>query len=58
MIYPRLMVARSLLAEDGVILISIDDHEQEHLKNICDELYGAENFIACIVWQRTYAPIS
>lgn len=58
MIYPRLMVARSLLAEDGVILISIDDNEQEHLKNICDELYGAENFIACIVWQRTYAPIS
>lgn len=48
MIYPRLMVARSLLAEDGVILISIDDHEQEHLKNICDEIFGEANYIGKI----------
>ena len=48
MIYPRLMVARSLLAEDGVIFISIDDNEVEHLKNICCELFGEDNFISII----------
>ena len=49
MIYSRLMVAKSLLSEDGVIFISIDDNEQEHLKNICDEIFGEANFIASIV---------
>ncbi len=58
MIYPRLMVARSLLAEDGVIFISIDDNEQEHLKNICDELFGGENYLAQVVWERAYSPIN
>ncbi len=58
MIYPRLMVARSLLAEDGVIFISIDDNEQEHLKNICDELFGGENFLAQVIWERAYSPIN
>lgn len=58
MIYPRLMLARNLLREDGVIFISIDDHEQEHLKCMCNEIFGAYNFIACVIWQRTYAPIS
>lgn len=46
MIYPRLMVARSLLAEDGVIFISIDDNEVENLRKICDEIFGDSNFIA------------
>ena len=46
MIYSRLMVARSLLTDDGVIFISIDDNEQRNLKNICDEVFGESNYIA------------
>ncbi len=46
MIYPRLMVARSLLAEDGVIFISIDDNEVENLRKICDEVFGRNNFVS------------
>ena len=49
MIYPRLKVARDLLSEDGVIFISIDNHEIENMLKICDEVYGAENRIACLV---------
>lgn len=48
MIYPRLILARNLLADDGVIFISIDDNEQENLKKICDEVFGAKNFMAQI----------
>ena len=48
MIYPRLKVARDLLADDGVIFISIDDNEQENLKKICDEIFGESNFVAQI----------
>ncbi len=48
MIYSRLMVARNLLADDGVIFISIDDNEQENLRKICDELFGSQNFVAMI----------
>ena len=48
MIYSRLLLARNLLTDDGVIFISIDDNEQENLKKICDEVFGAENFIALI----------
>jgi len=58
MIYTRLMVARSLLTEDGVIFISIDDNEQRNLKNICDEILGNSNFISQVVWERSFAPIS
>ena len=58
MIYPRLKVAKDLLSEDGAIFISIDDHEEENIKKIVNEIFGAQNFIACVVWQRTYAPIS
>ncbi len=58
MIYPRLKVAKDLLTEDGAIFISIDDHEHSNLKKICDEIFGERNFIANIIWQRTYAPIS
>ena len=46
MIYPRLLLARNLLSDDGVIFISIDDNEQANLKKICDEVFGTENFIA------------
>ena len=58
MIYPRLKVAKDLLAEDGVIFISIDDNEQKNLKNVCDEIYGENNFLAQIVWERAYSPIN
>jgi len=48
MIYSRLMVARSLLTEDGIIFISIDDNEVRNLKNICDEVFGESNFLTCV----------
>ncbi|WP_010259700.1 site-specific DNA-methyltransferase [Treponema primitia] len=53
MIYPRLRLARDLLTDDGVIFISIDDNEVENLKKICNEVFGAENFVANIVWKHT-----
>ena len=56
MMYSRLMVARSLLTDDGVIFISIDDNEQRNLKNICDEIFGSSNFIAQLIWERAYSP--
>jgi len=56
MIYPRLKVARDLLAEDGVIFISIDDNEVENLRKVCDEVFGAQNFIAQLIWERAYSP--
>lgn len=58
MIYPRLVLARNLLADDGVIFISIDDNEQENLKKICDEVFGEKNFIAQVIWERAYAPVN
>ena len=48
MMYPRLKLARNLLRDDGVIFISIDDNEQANLKKLCDEIFGAENFVACV----------
>ena len=56
MIYSRLMLSRNLLSEDGVIFISIDDHEQENMKKICDEVFGEDNFIAQLIWERAFAP--
>lgn len=50
MIYPRLKVAKDLLSEDGVIFISIDDNEQKNLKNICDEIFGSNNYLNHLVW--------
>lgn len=58
MMYPRLKLARNLLTEDGVIFISIDDNEVHNLRKLCDEIFGEGNFLANVVWQRTYAPIS
>ena len=58
MMYSRLMVARSLLSEDGVIFVSIDDNEQKNLKNICDEIYGSTNFLAQVIWERAFSPIN
>lgn len=53
MIYPRLKIAKDLLADDGVVFISIDDCEQENLKKIVDEIFGEENFVLQIAWRRT-----
>lgn len=54
MLYPRLRFAKDLLSDDGVIFISIDDNEQENLKKICDELFGSNNFIAQIAWEKVH----
>ena len=56
MMYPRLQLARELLTEDGVIFISIDDNEQANLKLVCDDVFGEENFIADLVWERAFSP--
>ena len=58
MIYSRLMLARNLLSKDGVIFISIDEHEDSNLKKICDEIYGRANYIGDIVWESTTQPIN
>lgn len=54
MMYPRLQLARELLAEDGLIFISIDDNEQANLKLLCDDVFGEENFVSDIVWKNKY----
>ena len=56
MLYQRLLLARNFLTEDGAIFISIDDKEQENLKKMCDEVFGASNFIGTIVWQHSIQP--
>lgn len=56
MIYPRLKIAKDLLTDDGVIFISIDDNEQENLKKCCDDIFGGQNFVAQLIWERAYAP--
>jgi adenine-specific DNA-methyltransferase len=56
MIYSRLKLARNLLRDDGVIMISIDDHEIANLRKVCDEVFGASSFEAAFVWQRKQSP--
>ena len=56
MMYPRLRLLRDFLREDGVIFISIDDNEQHHLRMLMDEIFGANNFVANVIWQKKYAP--
>jgi len=55
MMYPRLKVARDLLSDDGVIFISIDDNEVENLRRICNEVFGENNFIANLIWQKKFS---
>lgn len=55
MMYPRLKMAKDLLADDGVIFISIDDSEVANLRKICDEIFGADNFIANLIWQKKFS---
>ena len=54
--YPRLKLLQKLLADDGVIFISIDDNEQANLKLIMDEIFGIGNFVANVIWQKKQSP--
>ena len=56
MMYPRLFLARQLLRDDGVIFVSIDDHEVHNLRLLMNEVFGEENFVATIIWQKVYSP--
>lgn len=56
MMYPRLYLARNLLREDGVVVISLDDHEIDNLRKLCNEIFGEENFIANVIWQKVFSP--
>lgn len=56
MMYPRLFLARNLLRDDGVIFVSIDDHEVHNLRHLMDEIFGPENFVAAVAWQRRDTP--
>lgn len=58
MMYPRLRLAKNLLAEDGVIFVSIDDNEVADIRLVFDEIFGSENFVATVIWQKVYAPKS
>ena len=56
MIYPRLKLAKDLLADDGVVFISIDENEMDNLRKICDDVFGESNFIGQFIWQRRTSP--
>jgi adenine-specific DNA-methyltransferase len=56
MMLPRLRLASNLLDDDGVIFISIDDNEVTNLRKLCNEAFGAENFVATIIWQKVFSP--
>lgn len=56
MMYPRLRLAANLLRDDGVIFISIDDNEVDNLKKLCNEVFGEENFVAQLIWERAFSP--
>lgn len=56
MIYPRLQIARDLLANDGVIFMSIDDYEVENLEKIAKEIFGPSNYVGTVIWERAFAP--
>lgn len=56
MLLSRITLSRNLLTDDGVIFISIDDNEQANLKRLCDEVFGAQNFVSSIIWEKRYSP--
>ena len=58
MMYPRLKLARNLLSKDGVIFISIDDSELHNVRRLCDDIFGERNFLAQVIWERSFAPIN
>lgn len=55
MIYPRLRLAKDLLSDDGIIVISIDDNEIRNMRLLCDEVFGESNFISTIIWQKIHS---
>ena len=55
MMYPRLFLARNLLQPEGVLYVTIDDHEVHNLRLLLDELFGSENFVASVIWERVFA---
>lgn len=55
MIYPRIRIAKDLLTDDGVIFISIDDNEQQNLKKICDEIFGEDNILSILIWNKQHS---
>lgn len=58
MMYERLLVARDLLTDDGVIFMSIDDNEVHNLRKLADEVFGEENFLAQVIWERAFSPVN
>jgi len=56
MMYPRLALARQLLRDDGIVFVSIDDHEVHNLRSLLNEIFGEENFVATVIWQKVFAP--
>ena len=56
MLYPRLRLAKNILADDGVVFISIDDNELDNLRKLCNEVFGESNFVATVIWQKVFAP--
>lgn len=56
LMWPRLILLRDLLRDDGAIFISIDDNEVHHLRAVMDEIFGEENFVATVIWQKNYSP--
>src|SRR3972149_5499818 len=58
MMYPRLQLLKELLRDDGAIFVSIDDNEVQHLRMLMDEIFGENNFIATLIWQKIYSPKS
>ena len=56
MMWPRLKLLKELLSDDGVIFISIDDNEQHHLRMLMDDIFGEQNFVATVVWQKVFSP--
>jgi adenine-specific DNA-methyltransferase len=56
MMYPRLYLARNLLKDDGVMFVSCDDHEVHNLRAVLNEVFGEENFVATVIWQKVYSP--
>lgn len=58
MIYPRLVLLRELLGEDGSIWVSIDDNEGQYLKVVMDQIFGRKNFVTTVIWRKNYSPKS
>ena len=56
MMYPRLVLGRNLLRRDGMMFVTIDDHEVHNLRLLLDEVFGPENFVASVIWQKVYSP--